>query len=167
MADTGRDPATTDLYNQYMPQVHADFHEMGPESTFFFAPGADPWHEVITPWQHEFHKLMGNGNASLFNEKFRLYFTKENFDLFYPSYGDTWPLFNGAMGFTYEQGGGGASGLAYKLESGDTLTLKDRIDGHFTASMATIKVSYENREKLLSEFNKYFEESVKKSSIPI
>ena len=149
------------LYNQFMPQVHADFHEMGVESTFFFAPGADPWNNIITPWQHEFHKLMGNGNATLFNEKFRLYFTKENFDLFYPGFGDTWPLFNGAIGFTYEQGGGGPSGLAYKLESGDTLTLKDRIDGHFTASMATIKVSYENREKLLSEFNKYFEESTK------
>jgi hypothetical protein len=149
------------LYNQYMPQVHADFHEMGPESTFFFAPAADPWNVVITPWQHEFHKLMGNGNATLFNEKFRLYFTKENFDLLYPSYGDTWPLFNGAMGFTYEQAGGGGSGLAYKLESGDTLTLKDRIEGHFTASMATIKISYDNREKLVSEFNKYFEESVK------
>ncbi len=46
--------------------------------------------------------------------------------------------------------------LAYKQESGDTLTLSERIDGHFTASMATIKVSYENREKLVSEFNKYF-----------
>jgi hypothetical protein len=42
---------------------------MGGESTFFFAPGADPWHEVITPWQHEFHKLMGTGNAKLFDEK--------------------------------------------------------------------------------------------------
>ncbi|MGC1391946.1 MAG: M14 family zinc carboxypeptidase [Bacteroidales bacterium] len=149
------------LYNQFMPQVYADFHEMGVESTFFFAPGADPWNTVITPWQHEFHKLMGNGTANLFNEKFKLYFTKENFDLFYPSYGDTWPIFNGAVGFTFEQGGGGPSGLAYKLESGDTLTLKDRIDGHFTASMATIKVSCENREKLLSEYNKYFDESVK------
>ena len=152
------------LYKQYMPQIHADFHEMGPESTFFFAPGADPWHDIITPWQHEFHKLMGSGNATLFDQKFRLYFTKENFDLFYPSYGDTWPLFNGAMGFTYEQGGGGASGLAYKQESGDTLTLKERIDGHFMASMATVKVSYDNREKLLTEFNRYFEESVKNPS---
>jgi hypothetical protein len=149
------------LYNQFMPQVYADFHEMGAESTFFFAPGADPWNNAITSWQHEFQKLMGKGNAALFDEKFRLYFTKENFDLFYPSYGDTWPIFNGAIGFTYEQGGGGMSGLAYKLESGDTLTLKDRIDGHFTASMATIKVSYENKEKLLSEFNKYFDESMK------
>jgi hypothetical protein len=149
------------FYNKYMPQVHADFHEMGPESTFFFPPGAEPWHEIITPWQHEFHKLMGNGNAKLFNEKFRLYFTKESFDLFCPSFGDTWPLFNGAMGFTYEQGGGGGSGLAYKLETEDTLTLKERIDGHFMASMATIKVSIENRDRLISEFNKFFEDGEK------
>ena len=135
-----------------------------PNQHSFLLPAANPWHDVITPWQHEFHKLMGNGNASLFNEKFRLYFTKENYDLFYPSYGDTWPLFNGAMGFTYEQGGGGAAGFSYKQESGDTLNPEKRIDGHFTASMATIKVSYENRDKLVSEFNKYFEESIKNPS---
>ena len=152
------------LYKQFMPQVFADFHEMGADSPFFFAPGADPWHETITPWQREFHKLMGSGNATLFDEKFRLYFTKESFDLFAPSYGDTWPLFNGAMGFTYEQGGGGVSGLAYKLESEDTLTLKHRIEGHFLASLATVKVSWENREKLVSEFNKFFEDGEKNPS---
>ncbi|HAM10720.1 MAG: hypothetical protein A2X04_06990 [Bacteroidetes bacterium GWF2_41_9] len=152
------------LYNRFMPHIHADFHEMGPESTYFFAPGAEPRHIVITPWQNEFHKLMGKANAELFDEKYKLYFTKESFDLFYPSYGDTWPLFNGAMGFTFEQSGGGVSGLAYKLESGDTLTLKERIDGHFTASMATIKVSYANREKLVSEFNRYFDDNAKNPS---
>jgi hypothetical protein len=57
------------FYNQFMPHVHADFHEMGAESTFFFPPGAIPWHEVITPWQHEFHSLMGKGNAAMFDEK--------------------------------------------------------------------------------------------------
>jgi hypothetical protein len=152
------------FYNQFMPQVHADFHEMGAESTFFFAPGAKPWHEVITPWQHEFHTSMGKGNAALFDEESKLYFTKDHFDLFCPSYGDTWPLFNGAVGFTFEQGGGGYSGLAFRKESGDTLTLKKRIDGHFIASMATLKVSYENREKLISEFNKFFSDNMNKPS---
>ncbi len=144
------------FYNTYMPHVHADFHEMGSESTYFFAPGADPWHKVITPWQHEFHKLTGMGNAELFDEKSMLYFTKESFDLFCPSFGDTWPLFNGAMGFTYEQGGGGRAGLAITRSVGDTLTLADRIEGHFLSSMATIKVSYENRERLLKEFIDFF-----------
>ncbi len=152
------------IYNKYMPHVYADFHEMGPESTFFFAPGAEPWHEAITPWQHEFHKLMGRGNAAMFDEKHKLYFTGETYDLFCPGYGDTWPLFNGSMGFTYEQGGSGYSGIALRMESGDTLTLKNKIDGHFTASMATLKVSFENREKLISEFNKFFSENAERPS---
>jgi hypothetical protein len=152
------------LYNQFMPQVHADFHEMGSESTFFFPPGAEPWHEVITPWQHEFHNLMGRGNAQLFDEKSRLYFTKENYDLFCPSFGDTWPLFNGAAGFTYEQGGGGYSGISVRLGSGDTLTLKKRIDGHFTATMATLKVAFQNKEKLIDEFNRFFSDNINKPS---
>jgi len=152
------------LYNQFMPQIHADFHEMGSESTFFFPPGAEPWHEVITPWQHEFHRLTGKANAQLFDEKSRLYFTKENFDLFCPSFGDTWPLFNGAAGFTYEQGGGGYSGLSLKLESGDTLSLKKRIDGHFTATMATLRVAYAYRNKLIEEFNRFFADNMNKPS---
>lgn len=152
------------LFHQFMPHVFADFHEMGPESSFFFAPGANPWHDVITPWQREFHRLIGNQNASLFDSKDRLYFTKDIYDLFCPSFGDTWPLFNGAIGCTYEQGGGGVAGLALKRESGDTLTLRKRIDGHFTASMATLKVAYENREKLITEFNRYFKDNAEKPS---
>jgi hypothetical protein len=146
-----------ELYRRYRPHVHADFHEMGSSSNFFFAPGADPWHEVITTWQRDFHKLMGKSNAQLFDEKFRLYYTKESFDLFCPSFGDTWPLFNGAMGFTFEQAGGGGAGIASERTIGDTITLEHRIEGHFMASMATIKVSYENRDKLLEGFNKYYE----------
>lgn len=146
-----------ELYNRFMPHVHADFHEMGTNTNYFFPPGADPWHEVITPWQREFHKLMGRGNADLFDDKFRLYYTKESFDLFCPSFGDTWPLFNGAMGFTYEQAGSGGAGVGIERSIGDTLTLGHRIEGHFLSSMATIRVSYENREKLLENFNKYFE----------
>ncbi|MDX2415106.1 MAG: hypothetical protein QNK33_07935, partial [Bacteroidales bacterium] len=150
------------FYNKYMPQVHADFHEMGSNSTYFFAPGADPWHKAITPWQHEFHKLTGEANAKLFNEKARLYFTKESFDLFCPSFGDTWPLFNGAMGFTYEQGGGGGAGLAVKRTIGDTLTLEKRIEGHYLSTLATIKVSYDAREKLIKEFVSFFKSGVSK-----
>ena len=46
-----------------------------------FAPGAKPLHEALTPWQLEFQKLIGTENAKLFDEKSRLYFTKEIYDL--------------------------------------------------------------------------------------
>lgn len=154
--------ARTKLYNSFMPHVYADFHEMGSESTYFFPPGADPWHEIITPWQKEFHALTGKKNAELFDARFRLYFTKENFDLFCPSFGDTWPLFNGAMGFTFEQGGGAQAGLTLARETQDTLTLRHRVEGHYLASMAVIATAAENSEKLLSSFYEYFGKATSK-----
>lgn len=152
------------LYNSFMPHVHADFHEMGSGSTYFFPPGAEPWHEVITPWQKEYHALTGKVAAKLFDNADRLYFTKDNFDLFCPSFGDTWPLFNGAMGFTLEQGGGAQAGLVLKRLERDTLTLADRVEGHFLASMAVIEAAAENSERLLSEFSQFFKSGAEKPS---
>ncbi len=148
--------ARMEIYNSYMPHVYADFHEMGPQSTYFFPPGADPWHKVITPWQKEFHALTGASASTLFDASYRLYFTNDNFDLFCPSYGDTWPLFNGAMGFTFEQGGGSQAGLSLGSEKTDTLTLAQRVEGHYMASMAVLNAAAENREKLLKEFYDFF-----------
>jgi len=144
------------LYNSFMPQVHADFHEMGSGSTYFFPPGAEPWHEVITPWQREYHALTGKEASKLFDAADRLYFTRDNFDLFCPSFGDTWPLFNGAMGFTLEQGGGAQAGLTLKRMERDTLTLADRVEGHFLASLAVLRTAADNGDRLLREFYEFF-----------
>lgn len=146
-------------YHQWMPQVHVDFHEQSYNEPYYFAPAAEPVHQDITPWQREFQVIVGKNNAKYFDEQGWQYFTKERFDLLYPSYGDTYPLYNGAVGMTYEQGGIRA-GLAVVTADGDTLTLKDRIDHHFTTSMATIETVSANADKLLSEFKKYFEQSV-------
>lgn len=145
-------------YHQWMPQVHVDFHEQGYNEPYYFAPAAEPVHQDITPWQREFQVIVGRNNAKYFDENGWQYFTKERFDLLYPSYGDTYPLYNGAIGMTYEQGGIRA-GLAVVTADGDTLTLKDRIDHHFTTSMATIETVAGNADKLLSEYKKYFEQS--------
>src|SRR5690606_10518620 len=43
-------------YNEWLPQVHVDFHEQGINSPYYFAPAAEPFHEVITTWQRDFQK---------------------------------------------------------------------------------------------------------------
>ncbi|MBW7468213.1 hypothetical protein ABID22_002615 [Pontibacter aydingkolensis] len=149
-------------YNNWLPQVHADFHEMGPESPYYFSPAAKPFHESITPWQRQFQNTIGDYNRQYFDKNNWLYFTRENFDLFYPSYGDTWPTFNGAIGMTYEQGGSGRAGLAYKKQDGDTLTLVDRIAHHVAASEATIKATSEKADQLKQEFARYYDNNLKK-----
>lgn len=144
------------LYNEWMPQVHVDLHEQGYNDHYYFAPAAQPYHELITDWQKEFQNLTGKNHAKYFDEHGWLYFTRERFDLLYPAYGDTYPTYNGAIGMTYEMAGHSLAGLAIKTENGDTLKLIDRINRHFTTSISTIEASYENRKKLLEEFNKFF-----------
>ncbi|WP_246858821.1 M14 metallopeptidase family protein [Chitinophaga sp. XS-30] len=143
-------------YNRWMPQVHVDFHEQGVDAPYYFAPAAEPLHDAVTAWQRDFQVQIGKHNATYFDAKGWLYFTKEQFDLFYPSYGDTYPMYNGAIGMTYEQGGSGRAGLAIINREGDTLTLADRMEHHYTTGIATIEVSTAHAGKLVSEFARYF-----------
>ncbi len=148
------------IYQHWMPHVHVDLHEMGPNTPYFYAPSAKPFHEVITKWQREFHDQTGENHSKYFDKEGWLFFTKEKYDLFYPSYGDTWPTYNGAIGFTYEQGGSGRAGVGVIIENQDTLTLNDRIAHHYTSSLSTIEVSWKNKDKMLSEFKTYFSEGL-------
>lgn len=146
------------LYNSWLPQVHVDFHEQGVNEPYYFAPAADPFHEVITPWQREFQVMIGKNNARYFDKNGWLYFTKERFDLLYPSYGDTYPIYNGAIGMTFEQGGGPRGGLGVVKGDGDTLTLLDRVTHHYTTGLSTIETASKNSQKLLDEYKKYFDD---------
>lgn len=148
------------LYNEWMPQIHVDYHEQGMNQPYYFAPAAQPYHDVITQWQRDFQVTIGKNHAKYFDANGWLYFTKEVFDLLYPSYGDTYPTYNGAIGMTYEQGGGGSSGAAVINDEGDTLTLMDRATHHFTTSLSTIEISSLNAGRLVKEFRKYFNDAV-------
>jgi hypothetical protein len=150
--------ARMSLYDSWLPQVHVDFHEQGYNAPYYFAPAAEPFHKDITPWQKEFQTTIGKNNAKYFDQNGWLYFTKEEFDLLYPSYGDTYPIYNGSIGMTYEQGGIGA-GLAITTRTGDLLTLKDRIAHHHSNSLSTIETASANAAKAVAEFKKYFDNS--------
>lgn len=147
------------VYNEWMPQVHVDYHEQGYNSPYYFAPAAEPYHEVITQWQRDFQIIIGKNNAKYFDENGWLFFTKEEFDLFYPSYGDTYPTFNGAIGMTFEQAGIGAGLGIVTDDDGDTLTLVDRIKHHITTGLSTIEVSSKHAQQLLDEYKKFFDDN--------
>jgi len=146
-------------YNKWMPNIHVDFHEQGVNNPYYFAPAAKPYHEVITKFQRDFQVTIGKNHAKYFDKNGWLYFTKEFFDLLYPSYGDTYPTYNGAVGMTYEQGGGGRAGLGIKTADDDVLTLKDRIAHHYTTGISTIEISSLNAEKLKKEYKSYFDKA--------
>lgn len=145
------------VYNEWMPHVHVDFHEQGYNSPYYFAPAAVPYHNAITGWQRDYQAIIGENHAKYFDKEGWLYFTREVFDLFYPSYGDTWPTFNGAIGMTYEQAGGGAAGLGIIKAEGDTLTLKDRLTHHTVTGLSTVEITAMNKDRVVDEFEKYYD----------
>ena len=143
-------------YNLWLPHIHVDFHEQGINEPYYFAPAAEPFHEVISDWQRTFQLQIGKNHAKYFDREGWLFFTREQFDLLYPSYGDTYPTFMGAIGMTYEQAGHGRAGLGIDNDEGIELTLVDRINHHTTTSLSTVEISSQNAKLLNDEFSAYF-----------
>jgi hypothetical protein len=150
------------FYNSWLPQYHGDFHEMGPNSSYFFAPSAKPFHEDFTAYQREFQNIIGTYHKKEFDKNGWLYYTKENFDLLYPSYGDTYPSYNGAIAMTYEQSGSGVGGLALARAEGDTLTLKERMLHTHSTSKAALEAVSDHATAIKEAFYAYFNEAITK-----
>tara|TARA_R110002096_G_scaffold71887_6_gene171522 strand:- start:1918 stop:4581 length:2664 start_codon:yes stop_codon:yes gene_type:complete len=131
----------------WWPLVYVDLHEMSGNSTYYFPPPANPVHEEITPRQRAWYERYGKNNARWFDRYGFDYFTRENYDAFYPGYGDSWPTLHGSIGMTFEMAS--ARGLTFRRKDGTLLFYADGVERHFTASMATLETLARGREEAL------------------
>jgi hypothetical protein len=136
-------------YTKWNPQVFVDFHEMGYQSSYFFPPDARPVNANLPKDVDTWLEKFGRADAEAFTKKGWTFFTGEEFDLFYPGYGDSWPSLHGAIGMTYEVAGHSRAGSAITRDDATVYTLADRIARHYTTAMATLRTASENREGLL------------------
>jgi hypothetical protein len=138
---------------EWFPHVSVDMHEMGGDSTYYFAPPADPDNPYITEAQHRWFDRFGRANADRFDGRGFAYFVREVFDSFYPGYGESWPIFQGAIGMTYEQAS--ARGLRWRRTDDTVLTYAQTVLQHATASLQTAVTAAKNREALLRDYLEY------------
>ncbi len=138
---------------EWMPQVVVDLHEMGGDSTYYFPPGADPPNPHLTRTQANWLELFGQANAAKFDARGFAYFNREVYDAFYPGYGVSWPMAQGAIGMTFEKGS--ARGLVFRRRDGNLLTYRDGAVEHFTAAITTAHTAARNREKILRDYLEY------------
>lgn len=142
------------------PQVHVDFHEMGASSSYFFFPPVFPVNTNLPADVVEWTRVFGSANAAAFDKFGWAYYTRENFDLFFPGYGDSWPTFQGAVGMTYEQAGHASAGLVLRRDDEQTLTLRDRTWHHFIAGFTTCETAASKRRELLQRFRDWHRSAV-------
>ncbi len=138
---------------EWYPVVFVDLHEMGGESTYYFAPEAIPYNPHIVKHQRDALYLFGKNNAKHFDQFGFRYFTREVFDAFYPGYGASWPIYYGSIAMTYENAS--ARGLAWEKSDGTTFTFAQSVQKHFVASLSTLEATAQNRKMLLDNFYQY------------
>ena len=147
-------------WREWAPQVHVDFHEMFYTSSYFFFPAAPPINPLYPRHVLEWGQYFGNANARTFDQCGWAYFTGEDFDLFYPGYGDSWPSLTGAIGLTYEQAGHARAGLAIERPDGTILTLAERAQHHRASGAATLRASAARKTQLLQDYARFHRESL-------
>ncbi len=143
---------------EWYPCVYVDLHEMGSDSTYFFAPEAVPFNPHLAKEQKDALMLFGKNNAKWFDQFGFNYFTREVFDAFYPGYGASWPSYYGAVAMTYEQAS--SRGLLRRRTDDTSLIFRDTIRQHFVASIATFETAAKNREQLLASFYSYRQSAI-------
>lgn len=134
----------------FMPHVVVDLHEMGGNATYYFPPNAIPGNTWTTDTQKELLDVFGEANAEAFDARGFAYFNRDTYDAFYPGYGVSWPMAQGAIGATYEQAS--ARGLVYRKSNGNLLTYGDGVTQHFTAAIQTLETAARHRERILETF---------------
>lgn len=135
----------TGVYQEWMPQLHVDYHEQGYNSNYFTMPGTTPRNKLLPDMYEPYSDTIGMANAKFFDRNKLNYFTREAFDFFYPGYGSSYPSVNGAIGMLTEQGGIGA-GRAVETNDGYVLTFRQRIYDHYNTSLATINKAVEHKQ---------------------
>lgn len=143
---------------EWYPVVFVDLHEMGSDSTYYFAPEADPFNPHLSKDLMESLEWIGKNNAKWFDQFGFSYFTREVYDNFYPGYGASWPCYYGGVAMTYEQAS--ARGLRMRKSDGTEFHFRDTVRQHFVASLSTLETAARYREKLLEKFYRFRQSAV-------
>lgn len=139
-----------EVFTSWYPHVAADLHEMGSNTTYFFAPPMAPVNENVHPLVWKGWDRFSGGNVEAFGAAGLGFFTREGFDEFFPGYGPSWPIMSGAIGMTYEQAS--SRGGQIRRDDDTVLTLREAMEGHYTASMATLRTAARHRSERVADY---------------
>lgn len=139
---------------RWRPQIYVDQH--GETSSYFFPPTPMSVNENVNRTRYgKWTERLGKATAAAFDKKAWTYFVRDEFDLYYPGYLDSWTTLTGAIGMTHETDGG--SNLASMRDDGTVATLASAAEKHFTSAMAVIESAVKNREELMEDYTAFMQ----------
>lgn len=143
------------LYQDWLPHVQADHHEMGTNSTFFFEPTDPDGNEsrFVPSSTYELNRRFADYFARALDKIGSFYYTKESYDNRNPNFGSTYPDYNGGVGILFEQGS--SRGLQQESDNG-LVTLPFTIRNQLVTTIATVDAAHGNREALFDLQEEFF-----------
>jgi hypothetical protein len=144
-------------FQQWLPNIYLDYHEMGSNNTFFFQPAIPSRdHPLIPKSIIDMTEKIAQFHVAEFDKLGSLYYTRESFDEYYFGYGSTYPDIQGSVGILFEQ----ASSRGHLQETRfGPLTFAFTIRNQFRAAMS----SFEAARKMRPEFNKLMHDFYKEA----
>ncbi|WP_298440645.1 M14 family zinc carboxypeptidase [uncultured Ferrimonas sp.] len=146
------------FFQQWLPHVVSDYHEMGHQSSYFFQPGVPDRTHPLTPVENQqLTAAIGKHHAAALDKLYQPYFSRESFDDFYYGKGSTYPDINGAVGILFEQAS--ARGLVRDTDRGE-LTLSIGVRNHLATSFSTVRGALAEREQLRQYQAQFYREAM-------
>ena len=145
-------------YHRWLPNVSGDFHEFGPNETFFFQPGVPSRINPLTPNRtNDLTLAIAKYHARAMDEKGQLYFMFEDFDDFYPGKGSTYTDLTGSIGILFEQ----ATTRGHRRETiHGVVDFSETILNQVTVSMSTLHAAFDKRIELLENMRMFFRSAI-------
>ena len=133
-------------FHEWRPNINADYHEMGENSTYYFHPGVpDRTFPYVPRRGMELLDAVADRPRSWLDSEQRLYYNEETFDNFYIGKGSTYPNMHASMGVLFEQAG--SEGLLETPHG--ILSFRDNVRTQYRTSMEMIRAGVEMRGELL------------------
>lgn len=146
-------------FHEWQPHILTDHHEMGSAATFFFQPGVPSRkNPMISDRNVELTQKLGDFHAKALDQVGQFYYSKENFDDFYPGKGSTYPDLQGSVGILFEQAR--AMGGVIDTSNGQT-TLANGIRNQLLTARSTLQGADQNRQAFIDYKKDFFNNAIK------
>lgn len=139
-----------DILRTWRPQLVVDAHEMGSRSTFLFNPPREPYNPLLPASTLGWWMTFAADQARAFDERGWSYYTREWNEEFFPGYGSSLPLYQGAVAILYEQASTDAQPVT--KPHGAVFSYAEAVERQRVSSWANLRtLAARRRDVLLSQ----------------